>query len=63
MIIPTDVYSKDANKLEPIPKSEVCTDREHNPPQHMVIPYGMQLRHKCPSCGREQVVRAPQISY
>lgn len=33
-----------------------CTDPEHTPPSHMVIPQGMRYRHVCPSCGETQYI-------
>lgn len=49
--------------LEPIPREELpCMDSQHSPPSHLYIPPGMQLRHRCPSCGREVVVRPIQVT-
>lgn len=39
-----------------------CRDRQHEPPQHIVIPQGKIYRHICPSCGRETVIRPPQVT-
>lgn len=49
--------------FEPIPNGPKglvpCPSPQHNPPTHLCIPSGMQYRHICPVCGREQVLRSP----
>lgn len=47
--------------FEDIPKQEQCLHPGHRPPSHMVIPQGKQYRHICPGCGRETLMRPPQI--
>lgn len=50
--------------LEPIPKEELpCDDMSHFPPNFICIPYGMQYRHKCPSCGHESIVRSSEVRF
>lgn len=39
----------------------LCRHPEHNPPSHLVIPQGKIYRHVCPECGREVVLRPPQM--
>lgn len=38
-------------------KQEVCLDPSHNPPTHMVIPYGYGYRHVCPRCNKVQIIQ------
>lgn len=38
-------------KLSDLPRA-YCTDREHEPPQHMVYENGL-YEHECPSCGNK----------
>lgn len=38
-----------------------CMDMSHNPPTHLYIPNGASYRHRCPSCGNEQIIRAHDI--
>lgn len=50
--------------IEKIPESQwpkICNHPDHNPPTHIHIPYGHQLRHTCPACGREVVVRSMDV--
>lgn len=50
--------------LEPIPPEEKpCDDMNHFPPNYICIPYGMQYRHKCPSCGVESILRSPEVRF
>jgi predicted RNA-binding Zn-ribbon protein involved in translation (DUF1610 family) len=39
-----------------------CCHPEHNPPSHIVIPDGKLLKHICPACGKETIVRKQPIS-
>lgn len=39
-----------------------CTNPEHDVPSHLHIPQGKGYRHVCPSCGKVQVVKPPQIT-
>lgn len=45
-----------------LPIDKVCTSPEHDPPQHLHIPYGKGYRHRCPSCGKTQILIPPQIT-
>lgn len=48
--------------LEPIPnRVKPCRDSEHSPPMHLCIPYGMQYRHICPSCGAEFLLQSSEV--
>lgn len=38
-------------KLSDLPR-QYCTDREHEPPAHMVYENGL-YEHECPSCGNK----------
>jgi predicted RNA-binding Zn-ribbon protein involved in translation (DUF1610 family) len=38
---------------------QTCTDTQHNPPMHMVIPPGKGYKHVCPSCGTTQIIIPP----
>lgn len=50
--------------LEPIPDHErPCVSPQHLPPMHIHIPYGMQYRHICPSCGNEIVLRSSEVYF
>ncbi len=40
-----------------------CNDLEHDPPMHLNIPQGYGYKHVCPSCGKQQTVIPPQISF
>lgn len=37
-------------------KREICQDREHNPPSHIVLQPGQTMIHTCPSCNKITVV-------
>jgi len=37
-------------------ESKHCRHPQHNPPRHICIPGGKRLRHKCPACGKEQII-------
>jgi hypothetical protein len=39
-----------------------CRDREHNPPNMLVVPPGHEYVHICPSCGAVSVLHASNIS-
>ncbi len=54
-------WTKKKSGFEDDPAPARCLHREHEPPSHMVIPQGKLYRHVCPGCGRETVLRAPQI--
>lgn len=43
-------------------KKSPCTDREHNPPTHIVLDPGIYT-WKCPSCGKEETFTIPQVSF
>ena len=47
--------------FEDDPRGVLCRHPEHAPPGHMVIPPGEIYRHVCPACGRESVLRPPQV--
>jgi hypothetical protein len=34
-----------------------CCHPQHEPPHHIVIRPGQRLRHRCPGCGKEVVLR------
>lgn len=40
---------------------EPCRDPEHNPPTMMYVPPGTTYTHRCPSCGKESVIKSPRI--
>lgn len=40
-----------------------CTNLEHNPPSHIVIPAGKKMVHICPGCGQQTEVRPIRITY
>lgn len=51
------------SKIEDIPNWKAkCTSTGHNPPTHICIPYGKQLKHVCPTCGNITVIQAPNIT-
>lgn len=54
----TDIATKEKSHFEDIPKQEICKDLSHNLPSHMVIPYGKQYVHICPTCGKRSVLRS-----
>lgn len=39
-----------------------CNHIQHNPPSHMVIPYGKKYIHVCPACGRTVTLSRPIVS-
>jgi predicted RNA-binding Zn-ribbon protein involved in translation (DUF1610 family) len=44
--------------IEDIPQwDQPCNSPEHNPPTHICIPYGKQLKHTCPKCGSIMIIR------
>jgi hypothetical protein len=49
-------------QVSPWEVAQMCSHPEHNPPMHIHIPQGKQLKHTCPGCKQVQVVRPPQIS-
>lgn len=55
---------KGGSVLEPIPEPlGMCQDPQHMPLSHTYIPPGMQLRHTCPSCGHETIIRPMNITF
>lgn len=55
---------KGGSVLEPLPEEpKMCQDPQHLPASHMYIPPGMQLRHTCPSCRHETIVRPMNITF
>ncbi len=42
---------------------KTCIHPEHNPPKHIHIPQGKQLRHVCPACGHEVIVKPPYVTF
>lgn len=50
------------DKKMPFSQKEPCLDREHNAPTHLYIPPGDTYRHKCPSCGKVQIISPPNIT-
>jgi hypothetical protein len=57
-------YREKQGGLEPIPEHErPCQSQQHLPPTHIHIPYGMQYRHICPSCGCEVVLRSSEVYF
>lgn len=48
--------------FEDIPVQQRCLNPQHEPPGHLCIPAGKQYRHVCPGCGRETLLRPPQIT-
>lgn len=40
-----------------LPKEEICTDPEHNPPAHLFIPKGKGYSHICPKCGKVTILK------
>lgn len=48
-------------KIVPIPQGDLyksCNHPEHNPPSHISIPFGCQMEHTCPQCGKHVVIRS-----
>jgi hypothetical protein len=41
---------------------QMCRSLSHNPPTHMVIPYGYDYKHVCPQCGHVSYVLNNSIS-
>lgn len=54
---------KKESGFEDLPVVERCLNSAHEPPMHMVIPAGKIYRHVCPGCGREVVLRPPNIHW
>jgi len=48
---------------ENIITKSACPDPEHKPPMHLYIPPGKGYKHICPTCGKEEILIPPQISY
>jgi hypothetical protein len=40
-----------------------CASPEHNPPMHLYIPPGESYTHVCPACGKETVLKSPNITF
>ena len=40
-----------------------CKDTNHFAPSHIFIPDGKKYVHVCPSCGKEQTLVSPQVSF
>ena len=38
-----------------------CSNIEHDPPTHMVIPEGKIYRHVCPGCAKTVILRPPNV--
>lgn len=49
--------------FEDIPLPERCTNAEHNPPSHVVIPPGKKMVHTCPACGKRTEVTPTQVTW
>lgn len=43
---------KEKSHFEDIEVERICTDPEHEPPMHLLIPAGKKYVHVCPTCGR-----------
>ncbi len=57
-------YNKrEVSRFEPLEDSFPCVDPGHNPPSHMVIPYGQKYIHVCPACGKKQTIVPIQVSF
>lgn len=37
-----------------------CLHPEHNPPAHIVIPFGHKLIHTCPHCGESVTINSSE---
>lgn len=53
----------DQSGFEDDPFTKHCNHLSHNPPGHMVIPYGKIYRHVCPGCKRIVRIRSAQITF
>lgn len=38
-----------------------CSDFNHKPPTHLVVPLGKRYRHVCPTCGAVSFLRSTGI--
>jgi len=56
------VSGKQSGFEDMVEANKLCIHPEHNPPMHLCIPYGKQYRHVCPDCGKETVMKSPQIT-
>ncbi len=54
---------KDKGGFEPLPKKEICTSPEHQPPGLLFIPPDQQYRHVCPDCGNTRVIRGSGVTF
>lgn len=45
-----------------LPKIEICTHPEHNPPTMLHIPQGKGYKHICPACGKVRILMPQQVS-
>lgn len=46
-----------------LPVERICPDPNHDPPNHLLIPFGKGYRHICPKCGHVTIVIPPQVSF
>jgi len=37
-------------------KNTICTDNQHNPPSHLLVPPGKGYKHVCPGCGQIKII-------
>ena len=55
-------HKKEESGFFDLPQHKMCNHPDHNPPSHMVIPYGKGYRHVCPSCGSISFVMSNSIN-
>lgn len=43
-------------------KNTICTNQQHDPPNHLLVPAGKGYKHICPGCGDIKIIKN-EISY
>lgn len=57
-----DGFHKEEDCIYVAKAKKPCYDRNHNPPNMMVIPSGHHYKHTCPSCGEVSILRPSMYS-
>lgn len=58
-----DTLNDNIDKIMKEIENKQCMSPEHNPPTHLYIPPGESYTHVCPACGKETVLRSPNITF
>jgi hypothetical protein len=48
-------------KVAEVPKTQKCFDKQHNPPDMIVLEPG-RYEHTCPGCGHVQTLNVPEVT-